>query len=95
VELATMHRVLETLGSAINWNIAQTPPLLRKTPFHFGVRLNKKAETSRDRGLSRDEEKPCTAWETLGCSPHRTEASKGVRHGIRSSFDAPTCAGTT
>jgi hypothetical protein len=58
VELATMHRVLETQRAAINWGMAQTPPLFAKTPFHrFGVRLNKKAETSRDRRLSRDEEK--------------------------------------
>jgi integrase len=58
VELATMHRVLEILRAAINWGMAQTPPLLGKTPFHrFGVRLNKKAETMRDRRLSRDEEK--------------------------------------
>jgi hypothetical protein len=58
VELATMHRVLETVRAAINWGMAQTPPLLAKSPFHrFGVRLNKKAETARDRRLSRDEEK--------------------------------------
>jgi hypothetical protein len=47
-ELATMHRVLEILRAAINWGMAQTPPLLAKSPFHrFGVRLNKKAETMR------------------------------------------------
>ena len=58
VELATMHRVLETLRAAINWGMAQTPPMFEKSPFHrFGVRLNKKAETVRDRRLSRDEEK--------------------------------------
>jgi integrase len=58
VELATMHRVLEILRAAINWGMAQTPPLLAKSPFHrFGVRLNKKAETMRDRRLSREEEK--------------------------------------
>jgi integrase len=58
VELATLHRTLETLRAAINWGLAQTPPLFTKSPFHrFGVRLNKKAETSRDRRLSRDEEK--------------------------------------
>ena len=33
VELATMHRVLETLRAAINWGMAQTPPLFAKTPF--------------------------------------------------------------
>lgn len=38
--------------------MAQTPPLFRKSPFHrFGVRMNKKLETSRDRRLTRDEEK--------------------------------------
>jgi hypothetical protein len=50
VELATMHRSLETLRAAMNWGMAQTPPLFKKSPFHrFGVRLNKKAETMRDR----------------------------------------------
>jgi integrase len=58
VELASVHRVLERLRAAINWGMAQTPPLFGKSPFHrFGVRLNKKAETVRDRRLSRDEEK--------------------------------------
>jgi integrase len=58
VELATVHRVLETLRAAINWGMAQTPPLFNKSPFHrFGVRMQKKAETSRDRRLSRDEER--------------------------------------
>ena len=42
----------------MNWGLAQTPPLFKKSPFHrYGVRLNKKAETMRDRRLSRDEEK--------------------------------------
>jgi integrase len=58
VEIATMHRVLETLRAAMNWRMAQTPPLFNRSPFHrFGVRLNKKAETARDRRLTRDEEK--------------------------------------
>ena len=58
VELATMHRSLETLRAAMNWGMAQTPPLFKKSPFHrFGVRLNKKAETIRDRRLLREEEK--------------------------------------
>ncbi len=58
VELAALHRMLETLRAAINWGMAQTPPLFTKSPFlRFGVRLNKKAETSRDRRLSRDEER--------------------------------------
>ena len=50
--------MLETLRAALNWGMAQTPPLFAKSPFHrFGVRLNKKAETVRDRRLSREEEK--------------------------------------
>src|SRR5712692_5771302 len=44
--------------AAMNWGMAQTPPLFNKSPFHrFGVRLNKKAETTRDRRILRDEEK--------------------------------------
>jgi len=58
VEIATMHRVLETLRAAMNWGMAQTPPLFNRSPFHrFGVRLNKKAETARDRRLTREEER--------------------------------------
>jgi integrase len=58
VEIASLHRVLERLRAAINWGIAQTPPLFIRSPFHrFGVRLNKKAEVMRDRRISRDEEK--------------------------------------
>jgi integrase/transposase len=58
VEIATVHRALETLRAAMNWGMAQTPPLFNRSPFHrFGVRLNKKAETARDRRLTRDEER--------------------------------------
>jgi hypothetical protein len=58
VEIASIHRVLERLRAAINWGMAQTPPLFARSPFHrFGVRMNKKAETVRDRRVSRDEEK--------------------------------------
>jgi hypothetical protein len=74
VELATMHRALETLRAAINGGMAQTPPLFTKTPFHrFGVRLNKKAETSRDRRLSRDEEKRLldTALQRMNTAEHQ------------------------
>ena len=47
VEIATVHRALEMLRAAMNWGMAQTPPLFRKSPFHrFGVRMNKKLETS-------------------------------------------------
>ena len=57
-EIASVHRVLERLRAAMNWGIAQTPPLFTKSPFHrFGVRLNKKAEVIRDRRVSREEEK--------------------------------------
>jgi hypothetical protein len=58
VALTSIHRVLERLRAAINWGMAQTPPLLAKSPFHrFGVRLNKKAEVSRGRRISREEER--------------------------------------
>ena len=58
VEIATVHRALETLRAAMNWGMAQTPPLFKKSPFHrFGVRMNKKLETVRDRRLSREEER--------------------------------------
>jgi hypothetical protein len=58
VELAAMHCSLETLRAAMNWGMAQTPPLVKRSPFHrFGVRLNKKAETMRDRRLLAKEEK--------------------------------------
>ena len=58
VELASVHRVLERLRAAMNWGMAQTPPLFTKSPFHrFGVRLNKKAEIVRDRRVPREEEK--------------------------------------
>jgi len=58
VELASIHRVLERLRAAMNWGMAQTPPLFTKSPFHrFGVRLNKKAEVARDRRVPRDEER--------------------------------------
>jgi integrase len=50
--------VLAILRAAIRWGQAQTPPLIDKSPFHrFGVRLNTKAETVRDRRISRAEEK--------------------------------------
>ncbi len=58
VEISTLHKVLATLRAAIHWGQAQTPALIEKSPFHrFGVRLNKKAETTRDRRISQDEEK--------------------------------------
>src|SRR5258708_21613629 len=58
LEIASIHCVLERLRAAMNWGLAQTPPLFTKSPFpRFGVRMNKKAETSRDRRVSREEEK--------------------------------------
>ncbi len=58
LEIASIHCVLERLRAAMNWGLAQTPPLFTKSPFHrFGVRMNKKAETVRDRRVSREEEK--------------------------------------
>ena len=58
VEISTLHKVLAILRAAIRWGQAQTPPLIDKSPFHrFGVRLNTKAETVRDRRILREEEK--------------------------------------
>ena len=74
VELATMHRTLETLRAAMNWGLAQTPPFFKKSPFHrYGVRLNKKAETMRDRRLSREEEKQLldTALQKMNIGEHQ------------------------
>ena len=54
--------------------MAQTPPLFTKSPFHrFGVRMNKKAETVRDRRLSRDEEKRLldTALQKMNAAEHQ------------------------
>jgi integrase len=74
VEIASVHRVLERLRAAMNWGMAQTPPLFTKSPFHrFGVRLNKKAEIARDRRLSREEEKRLldTALGVMNTAAHR------------------------
>ena len=74
VELASVHRVLERLRAAMNWGMAQTPPLFAKSPFHrFGVRLNKKAEVARDRRVSREEEKRLldTALGIMNTALHR------------------------
>jgi integrase len=54
--------------------MAQTPPLFNRSPFHrFGVRLNKKAETARDRRLTRDEEKRLldTALQKMNTAEHQ------------------------
>jgi hypothetical protein len=74
VEIATVHRALETLRAALNWGMAQTPPLFKKSPFHrFGVRMNKKLETTRDRRLTRDEEKRLldTALQKMNTPEHQ------------------------
>jgi hypothetical protein len=61
VELATIHRTLETLRAAMNWDMAQTPPLFRKSPFHrFGVRMNKKAEAARDPACRERRRRSCS-----------------------------------
>jgi integrase len=74
VEIATVHRALETLRAAMNWGMAQTPPLFKKSPFNrFGVRMNKKLETIRDRRLNLDEEKLLldTALEKMNAAEHQ------------------------
>lgn len=58
----------------MNWGMAQTPPMFKKSPFHrFGVRMNKKLETSRDRRLTRDEEKQLldTALQKMNVGEHQ------------------------
>jgi hypothetical protein len=58
----------------MNWGMAQTPPLFNRSPFHrFGVRLNKKAETARDRRLTRDEERRLldTALQKMNTGEHQ------------------------
>src|SRR5207237_8224323 len=52
----------------------QTAPLFRKSPVHrFGVRMNKKGETVRDRRLSREEEKKLldAALQKMNTSEHQ------------------------
>lgn len=74
VEIATIHRALETLRAAMNWGMAQTPSMFKKSPFHrYGVRMNKKMETSRDRRLTREEEKLLldTALEKMNVPEHQ------------------------
>ncbi|MGH9204713.1 MAG: tyrosine-type recombinase/integrase, partial [Vicinamibacterales bacterium] len=75
VEIATVHRALETLRAAMNWGMAQTPPLFKKSPFHrFGVRMNKKLETTRDRRLTREEERRLldTALQKMNIPAHQS-----------------------
>lgn len=74
VEIATVHRALELLRAAMNWGMAQTPPLFKKSPFHrFGVRMNKKLENTRDRRLTREEEKRLldTALQKMNVGEHQ------------------------
>lgn len=73
VEVASVHRCLELLRTAINWGRAQTPPLLSQSPFHkFGVTLNK-AEASRDRRIHATEEKALldTALNLMNTGEHQ------------------------
>src|SRR5688500_16943733 len=58
--------------------MAQTPPLFNRSPFHrFGVRLNKKAETARDRRLTGDDEKRLldTALQLMNKPEHQNVGS--------------------
>jgi hypothetical protein len=66
--------VLERLRAAINWGCAQSPPLFTKSPFHrFGVRLDKKAETTRDRRVYSEEEQQLlsTALSAMNTPEHQ------------------------
>ena len=58
LEPASVNRVLEVLRNAINWGMhGVTPELLNRSPFHrFGITLDKRAETQRDRRLRTGEE---------------------------------------
>jgi hypothetical protein len=48
---------LSTLRAAINWGRFQDPPYLATTPFHrFGVTIETKEETKRDRRIGVQEE---------------------------------------
>jgi integrase len=68
-ETSTMNKVLATLRAAIHWGQAQVPPLIEKSPFHrYGVRLNKKEETSRDRRIPQGEEWSLLNATALMCS---------------------------
>jgi integrase len=74
VELASMHRVLERLRAAMNWGMNADASLVRAVAVQpVGVRMNKKAETIRDRRLSRDEEKRLldTALGVMNTAPHQ------------------------
>jgi len=59
-ELASVHRCLEIVRTAINWGLVERDgedPIFSKSPFHkFGVTMNKGAEGNRDRRLTRDEQ---------------------------------------
>jgi hypothetical protein len=63
--VATVHRSLKPLRAAMNWSMAQTPPLVAVPSVRR--RMNKKLETTRDRRMTRDEEKQLlvTALETM------------------------------
>jgi integrase len=86
VEVATLHKLLATLRAAIHWGQAQTPPLIEKSPFHrFGVRLNKKHETVRDRRISSEAERRLLAaadamntWEHRYAGPMMRDRIIGV-----------------
>ena len=73
-ELASVHRALEVLRTAINWGRAQSPPLLTQSPFHrFGVTMNKKEERERDRRVHCPEEQTllATALSRMNTAEHQ------------------------
>ena len=56
-----MNRALATLRAAMNWGRFQDPPLLTTTPFHrFGVSIQVKEETKRDRRVGVEKNRLCS-----------------------------------
>ena len=88
VEIATIHRALETLRAAMNWGMAQTPPLFKKSPFHrFGVRHEQEGgddarssaaargrEAAARRGAAEDEHRRAPVRRTAAARPHHRRA---------------------
>ena len=50
VEIATVRRVLETLRAAMNWGMAQTPPLFNKSPFYALFERDRRGTAEDDGG---------------------------------------------
>jgi integrase len=72
-EVATVNRALSILRAAINWGRFQDPPYLTTTPFHrFGVTINVKEETKRDRRIGVQEEQALlAACSQMGGAEHK------------------------